>query len=170
MRAGLACLVVAVTTACAASSTGQAAAPRPSPAATTSPSPIATVTPGVAGSWPDLRPPTAGSCVSTYPADLRRRAIAFDATVTAVRVGDFDENAGMRPATVDLAVHEVFAGPERQTVRMRTWDGFLPRPEPQDAVGLRVLASAGETLDLMACGYTRPYRAAEAAEWRRTFG
>lgn len=172
MRFAATCAVIALlATACGQSSSTQVASG--TPPATASPSAavpaLSTMKPGTAGDWPDLRPASAASCYVQYPDDLGDRANAFDATVTAVTIGEYDNNAGMRPATVELAVHEAFAGPERQTVVLRTWDGFLPSPDAQAAVGLRVLAAAGDTLDLMGCGFTRPYNAAEADDWRTAF-
>lgn len=52
------------------------------------------------------------------------------------------------------------------TMKMRR--SMLPW-DPSTVVGLRVLLSAGETLDLKGCGYSRPYDASEADTWRRTF-
>jgi hypothetical protein len=129
--------------------------------------PAATAT-GRPGAWPDPRPPAAASCVSLYPDRLTRHPNAFDATVTAVRVGAYVHDAGASPATVELTVHETFTGPERSAVTMKTWDFMLPR-KPQSAVGLRVLLAAGETLDVKGCGYSRPYDAGDAAEWRAAF-
>lgn len=169
MHRSHALVILALTvTACGEAGSGPAGLDAPAAAAASS-APTSAATPGMPGKWPDLRPPTAASCVSQYPDELPARANAFDATVAKVTVGDFDENAGMRPATVDLAIHEVFAGPERQSVQLHTWDGFLPQGNPQEPVGLRVLASAGDTLDLMACGFTRPYSQTDADAWRRIF-
>lgn len=171
MRLVQTCTALAlVATACGGQGSTEAApALKVTTASPPSASLTASVTPGVAGSWPDLRPASAASCYVQYPDDLSSREIAFDGTVTAVTVGPYDNNAGMRPATVDLAVHEVFAGPQRQSAVLRSWDGFLPSPDPQEAVGLRVLAAAGKTLDLMGCGFTRPYNKPDAEAWRTAF-
>ncbi|HVE97972.1 MAG TPA: hypothetical protein VNA12_02205 [Mycobacteriales bacterium] len=122
-----------------------------------------------AGSWPDPRVGPAVSCVSEYPDRLAENEHAFDATVTGVHVGPRDEDAAASPATLTLDLHEVFTGPDRPSETMRTWDFMLPE-EPQDAVGVRLLVAAGETLDLKGCGYTRPYSAADAEQWREAFG
>lgn len=173
VRTALVLSALLLTAACGQGGTAAPAAAPASPGSTTPDAaaasvPAAEAAPGRAGAWPDLRPPTAASCVSRYPDGLRANTTAVDATVTAVTVGEFDDDAGMRPATVDLAVHEAFAGPARDTLTLRTWDGSLPG-EPQAAVGLRVLASAGDTLDLQGCGYTRPYDPDEAQRWRTVF-
>ena len=123
---------------------------------------------GRPGAWPDPRPPAAASCVSLYPDRLTSHPNAFDATVTAVRLGPYAHDAGGAPATVDLTMHETFTGPTLSKVTMKTWDFMLPT-EPQSAVGLRVLLAAGETLDVKACGHSRPYDADDAAEWRPAF-
>jgi hypothetical protein len=103
-----------------------------------------------------------------YPEGLTEHAVAFDGTVTAVHVGPYNADAAGTPATVDLAVHEAFAGPTRTVVTMRTWTFMLPE-QPVSIVGLRVLLAAGPTLDLKACGYSRPYSSTEATIWRQSF-
>jgi len=127
-----------------------------------------TTTPGVAGTWPSTDPGAAVSCVSRYPERLAENAVAFDGTVTGVRLGDRDEDAGGTPARVELAVHETFAGPRRTSVVMRTWDFMLP-DEADEVVGLRGLFAAGPTLDIKACGYSRPHSPQDAVTWRRAF-
>lgn len=107
-------------------------------------------------------------CVSVYPEELGQRANAFDATITSVDLLAYKPDAGARPARVTMSVHEVLAGPERTTVTMRTWDFMLPA-RPREAVGVRVLAAAGPTLDLMACGYTRVFSQEDAEVWDAAF-
>jgi hypothetical protein len=123
---------------------------------------------GKPGSWPDARPPAAASCISVYPDELSTNANAFDGTVTGVHVGELDKDAAAAPATVEVVVHETFAGHRRGTVTMKTWDFMLPE-DPTSVVGLRVLLAAGDTLDLKGCGYSRPYNASEAKTWREAF-
>lgn len=123
---------------------------------------------GSLGSWPDPSPPVATSCLSLYPAELASNTNAFDGTVTNVQVEESKDSSGDSPATVELDVHETFAGPERRTVTMKTWNFMLPE-DPSTVVGLRVLLAAGDTLDLKECGYSRPYDGVEAEIWRQTF-
>lgn len=125
---------------------------------------------GVSGDWPDPRPPVAGSCVSRYPDRLAESAVAFDATVVSVAVAErpVEGDAHAHRARLGLAVHEVLAGSARTKVTMRAWDFMLPR-DPRSMVGLRILASAGDTLDLRACGYSRPYSRSDAEQWRTVF-
>lgn len=140
-----------------------ASAPAPL-AASSPPAPDATGTPG---SWPDPLAPNI-DCAAYYPNRLGERANAFDGTVTAVAVGPRNDDAGGSPATVDLRVHRVFAGPPRETVRLTTWDFMLPR-DPRSVVGQRVLVATGPELELGACGYTRPYSDHDAGEFYRAF-
>lgn len=126
-----------------------------------------------ASEWPEVWTEKSGAaieCVYAYPDGLAEQPNAFDATVTGVRVGadEGETEASPTPATLELTVNEVFAGPERSTITMHTWTFMLPA-DPEAAVGARILAAAGETLDLMSCGFTRQYSAADAADWRETF-
>ena len=118
--------------------------------------------------WPSTEIGAAASCVYDYPRDLGGREIAFDGTITATVVGEYDENAGAKPVTLYLYVNEVFKGdlPEHDEITMSTWDFMLP---DDDVSNVRILAAAGPTLDLMGCGFSRPYSEAEAAEWRTVF-
>ena len=50
---------------------------------------------------------------------------------------------------------------------LNTFDLMLP-DDPQDAVGVRILAAFGPTRDLMACGFTRPWDEKTARVWRAT--
>jgi hypothetical protein len=117
--------------------------------------------------WPATKPGPAVSCVYDYPADLPDREIAFDGTITRVRMGTYDEDAGATPARLELEVNEVFTGTLAEVVTMRTWDFMLP---DEDVTDVRILAAAGPTLDLMGCGFSRPYSVGEAREWREAFG
>lgn len=122
-----------------------------------------------AANWPNPDPnPPAISCAYRYPDDLQDRANAFDATVVDVDLGKYSEDAGARPATLTVSLNEVFKGPQKSSVVMKTWDFSLP-PRPERVVGVRILAAAGEALDLMSCGFTRPYSQSDADRWRELF-
>lgn len=116
--------------------------------------------------WPDTDVGGTSSCVIEYPEDLAERPVAFDGTITAVTTGAHDEDAGATPVRLEVQINEVFAGDVRDSVVMHTWDFML---QDRDVEGARVLAAAEPSLDLMGCGFTRPYSSAEAAEWRATF-
>ena len=151
--------VVLLATACGEPGGGSTAAPTTSPPSSSDPSPE-----GKSG-WPKLGG-AAIECVYDYPEDLVERPIAFDGTVETVLFGAEDEDAGARPARVEMRVNEVFRGDIDGFIVMNSWDFMVPGEE---IVGTRVLAAAGHTLDLMACGFTRPYTTEDADMWRSTF-
>ncbi len=68
---------------------------------------------------------------------------------------------------LELRVNQRFKGAVGATVVLKTWDFMLPQ---EDVTGVRVLAAAGESLDLMGCGFTRPYSPEDAAVWAEAFG
>ena len=115
--------------------------------------------------WPKVAVGPAVSCVYDYPDDLPDRARAVAGTVTNVSPGEYDADAGATPATVTVAVDEWFRGGRGQTVVFDTFDFMLP-DDPQDAVGVRILAAFGPAPDLMACGFTRPWDEKTAHAWR----
>ncbi|MCD4526233.1 PASTA domain-containing protein [Nocardioides sp. cx-173] len=119
--------------------------------------------------WPPGEPGPAISCVYTYPEDLPERAQAVAGTVTEVRLGRYDGDAGATAATVTLAVDEWFRGGSGPTVVLHTVDLMLP-DRPQDAVGVRILAAFGPTRDMMACGFTRSWDEKTARAWRDAVG
>ncbi|MDP9441144.1 MAG: hypothetical protein M3P34_02955 [Actinomycetota bacterium] len=95
--------------------------------------------------------------------------MAFDGTVTAVRLEEEVPKAGDRRASADFDVHEVLRGNVGATQRMRTWTFFLPK-DPQMIVGQRVLVSTGASTDeIESCGYSRPWSESDLVEWRRLF-
>ena len=120
---------------------------------------------GVLTEWPDVQTSNA-DCVVDYPRDLRERSVAFDGTIEKVQLGEYDEDAGATPARVEIRVHEVFYGDIEGFIVMRTWDFMLP---DDDLSGKRVLVAADHSLDLMGCGFTRPYSKEDADFWRKTF-
>ncbi|MCD4534446.1 PASTA domain-containing protein [Nocardioides sp. cx-169] len=119
--------------------------------------------------WPPGEPGPAISCVYTYPEDLPERAQAVAGTVTEVRLGGDDSDAGATAATVTLAVDEWFRGESGPTVVLHTTDLMLP-DRPQDAVGVKILAAFGPTRDMMACGFTRSWDEKTARAWRDAVG
>lgn len=116
--------------------------------------------------WPETDVDSASSCIVEYPEDLPDRPIAFDGTITDVATGARDEDAGATPVRLDVQINEVFSGDVQDSVVMRTWDFML---QDRDVQGARILAAAERSLDLMGCGFTRPYSETEAAEWRAAF-
>lgn len=116
--------------------------------------------------WPSFMTGPAISCVYRYPEDLPDRAEAVSGTVTEVQLGDIvTADPGTTRATVTVTVDEWFLGGPGRTVRLNTFDFMLPE-DPQDAVGVRILAAFGPTHDLMACGFTRPWDEKTARDWR----
>ena len=101
-----------------------------------------------------------------YPDRLAERAFAFDGTILEVTRGEYDRGAGAAPVELELRVNEVFRGDLGDLVTMHTWNFMLPE---HDVRGARILASAGPTLDVMGCGYTRPYSEEDAQYWRSVF-
>jgi len=120
----------------------------------------------VVAGWPSVDT-AAVTCVVTYPDDLTESSVAFDGTVVGVQAGEPQPDAGGdRPVRLELRVNQRFKGAVGAAVVMKTWDFMLPG---EDVTGVRVLAAAGESLDLMGCGFTRPYSPEEAAVWAEAF-
>lgn len=120
----------------------------------------------IAMSDPD---PPAGSCVHQYPEDLRSRPVAVDATILSVTRGPYDEDARGTPVTIHLQVNRVFNGPPRDSLRISSWDFTTAADESSDPIGVRLLAAMEPSLDLMACGFTRPYSEGDAQRWEAAF-
>lgn len=115
---------------------------------------------GVPGSGPG---PVAGSCVQLYSLDtLRQRSFAFDGTVTAI-AGD----------EVTFAVADLLRGSIGSTVTLTatgmTGTAITSAGGPTLQVGGRYLV-AGEDHFAWSCGFTQPYDASVAAQWRQAFG
>lgn len=123
-------------------------------------------TPTGLANWPDVD--SGGeACVVRYPHDLGKLENAFDGTIEAVEFGNYNEDAGATPVRLEFRVNEVFRGQHIDNfVVMNTWDFMLPN---EDVTGTRLLAAAGPSLDLMGCGFTRPYSEDDASRWRKTF-
>jgi hypothetical protein len=116
--------------------------------------------------WPDVETENM-DCVVTYPGDLAKRDRAFAGRVESVEIGDYDEDAGARPARVAFRIEELFRGIiHGDYLVLNTWDFMLPE---HDITGARVLAAGDNIGDLMGCGFTRPYSEEEAQMWRETF-
>jgi len=102
--------------------------------------------------------PNAGACVETYsPQTLANRDFAFDGTVTAID-GD----------SVTFAVNDTFQGDLATSVTLEatgmTGSSVTSAGGPSLAEGQRYLV-AGDDRFVWACGFPRPYDAADAAEW-----
>ncbi len=121
--------------------------------------------------WPETSEDTsAGSCVYKYPEDLEERPYAFDGTVVSVSRGEYVEDAGSTPLELRVQINEAFNGDLSDTVTVHTWDFSSPESgDTVDLVGARILAATGDTMDLMGCGFTRPYSVEDAELWRTTF-
>ena len=119
-----------------------------------------------APAWPSTGIGAAERCAYEYPDDLADRAIAFDGTIVGITRGQYDDDAGAVPIDLEVRVNQPFRGDLSGVVTMHTWDFMLPG---RDVTGVRVLAAAGPTMDLMGCGFTRPYSEAEAGHWRDVF-
>ncbi|HEY7875994.1 MAG TPA: hypothetical protein VIG64_12825 [Actinomycetota bacterium] len=115
--------------------------------------------------WPDVRTRNS-DCVVDYPKDLAERALAFDGTIESIDVGEHDDDAGATPVRLGVRLHEVFRGDLDEFVVIRTWDFMLSQ---HDVTGVRILAAVDLTLDLMGCGFTRPYSVKDAARWRAIY-
>jgi hypothetical protein len=140
--------------------------------------------PGPIGLWSDTDPGTSSSlCVATYSPStaVNQRAFSFDGTVS--RIGepyDDSDQARYGGAAVTFTVNEWFRGGSGRTV---TVDMDVPDPggsgtddgrTPPYAVGSRLLVSGEPRLGgpplsepiAWGCGFTRPYTANLADEWR----
>jgi hypothetical protein len=116
--------------------------------------------------WPDPDA-EARECLVAYPKDLRQQAYAFDGTVTAVHIGEYNESDGLPPVQVEVKINELFRGVGvGDRVALRTVENKAPSEE---VVGTRILAATDYSLNLLGCGYTRPYSVSEASRWRQAF-
>lgn len=120
--------------------------------------------------WPEPQEdPPAAMCVHSYPEDLDERPYAFDGTVVSVSRGEHVEEAAGTPLELKVEINEAFNGDLASTVTLHTWD-FAPESEATfDPTGARILVATGDTMDVMACGFTRPYSVDDAELWRTTF-
>ena len=120
--------------------------------------------------WPSTEVGPATECVYQYPNDLADQPIAFDGTVLSISRGEYIDEAAAIPVDLVIQVNEVFRGDLGPTVTMHTFDFSTPdQTEAWDPTGIRILAAAGESLDVMACGFTRPYTTEEADAWADAF-
>jgi hypothetical protein len=120
--------------------------------------------------WPSTETGAAAECVYQYPDDLADRPVAFDGTVLSISHGAYVDDAGAAPVELVLQVNEVYRGDLGRTVTMHTFDFSGPDQASEwDPTGIRILAAASESLDVMACGFTRPYSAQDAALWADAF-
>jgi hypothetical protein len=124
-----------------------------------------------------------GSCVEMYSLrTLKNRKFAFDGTVIDIRAGEPDPDAWGAPIRVTYQVHQWFAGGHGDTVTLAAWDfdvivdGSSESDVSTDSVGtvaptdgMRLLVSGDDRMAWLGCGFTRPYNAAEAAQWEAAF-
>ena len=106
---------------------------------------------------------SSASCVETYSVTaLAKRSFAFDGTVSAI-AGD----------EVTFMINERFRGSAGASVTLTaigmTGTAITSAGGPNLVVGGRYLV-AGEDRFAWACGFTQPYDAAVAAQWREAAG
>jgi hypothetical protein len=111
----------------------------------------------------------AASCVEQYsPETLEKREVAFDGTVEAVTPAFAGENAD-EPGEVRFRVQEWFAGGSGQQVTLKHYSpgeaAVTSAGGPGLTTGARLLVS-GDGGFVWECGFTQPYSAEAAAEWR----
>ena len=119
-----------------------------------------------AGSTPTHSPttgPVSAMCVEQYSLDtLKHRGFAFDGTVTSMS-GD----------EVTFSVGERFLGSLGASVTLTaagmTGTSITSAGGPNLAVGDRYLV-AGDDHFVWACGFTQPYDASVAAQWKQSTG
>lgn len=125
---------------------------------------------GIDGALPEAEEnPPAGICARSYSLDaVADSASVIDATIGDVVIGEYQEEAGARPVTWTVHVHEWLVGSGPRTIEVASWGG--ENEDPGRVAGERfLLASAtapGPRLDLPACGFSRPWNVADAEAWR----
>lgn len=112
---------------------------------------------------PSPSEPSVAFCVEEYgPGSLRRRSVAFDGTVAAIKEDD-----------VTFTISRSFRGPDGGTVTLAapgmTGGIVTSAGGPSFEIGQRYLV-AGEDRFAWACGFSQPYDPDIAAEWARIFG
>lgn len=123
-----------------------------------------------AQAWPSTEVGEAVSCVYRYPDDLTDQPIAFDGTVLSVSRAEYIDEAAAAPVDLVIQVNEVFRGDLDEIVTMHTFDFSTPdQPGDWDPTGVRILAASSTSLDVMACGFTRPYTVEDAHLWSAMF-
>lgn len=161
--------------------TAQAPASSPSTQPSADANPTSTPPEPIAGHGA-LPANTSASCVEPYDlTTLKRRAFAFDGTISrTVPMQPTADGGGPPPGylTVTFIVHEWFRGGEQTTV---TLDMFGPTvssaQQTSYSIGTRLLVSGqprwgGSPLQApiaWGCGFTRYYDQPTAASWRQTF-
>lgn len=121
-----------------------------------------------AATAPPLAGGAAGSCVEQYSLQaLRDRDLAFDGTVEAVTPGG---EGGETPAQVRFRVNEWYEGGSGDEVSLKSYSAgaVTSAGGPALTPGARLLV-AGDGGFVWECGFTQPYSAAVAAEWKSTF-
>jgi hypothetical protein len=84
--------------------------------------------------------------------------------------GEYVEEAAATPVDLNVRVNRTFEGDLGENVTMHTWDFSDPNSsEVWDPSGIRILAAASESLDVMFCGFTRPYTSSDAELWDTLF-
>jgi hypothetical protein len=107
----------------------------------------------------------AGSCVEMYSLEtLAKRDYAFDGTITSIKSGAADEGD-----TITFDVEEWFHGGEGATAERRgSGGGMTSAGGEARSEGDRLLV-AGDDDFAWDCGFTQPYDASVAADWKAAF-
>lgn len=107
----------------------------------------------------------AGSCVETYSLEtLAERDYAFDGTITSIEPVAADEGD-----KITFDVEAWFHGGDEATAeRKGTAGGMTSAGGEVRKVGDRLLV-AGDDDFVWDCGFTQPYSASVAADWRTAF-
>lgn len=106
---------------------------------------------------------TSASCVEQYTLDnLKKRAFAFDGTIKAVEVATTDG-----PDQVTFAVTEWFKGGSgAETIRQAySFGAVTSAGGSPHQTGERLLVAGDEDF-IWECGFTQPYDAGVAADWK----
>lgn len=136
---------------------------------------------GIAGQDPDWPPveedPPAATCSTPYSREnLARREPVIDATIVDVDLDGVNENGEQR-VRLGMVVHEWLRGDGPDEIDVLTWSfdaaTFDVATRPMDdetlPVGARLLLAPGVnsdgSLQMAACGFSRPYSVAQADEW-----
>lgn len=107
----------------------------------------------------------AAECAYRYPDDLPTFAYVFDGTVVETRPASWDDDSMSARVELIVDVNESLKGEMPDQVVMSTHD-FTRSDDVPDLEGVRFLAAANESLDVVYCGFTRDYSAQLAREWR----
>jgi hypothetical protein len=116
--------------------------------------------------WPSVEVPAAASCAIVYSNEaLASRDLVIDATIVDVDLDGVNEDGDQR-IRLGMVVHEWLRGDGPAEVDVMTWSFDDSETFP---IGARLLLAPGTnvdgTLQMSACGFSRPYSVAQADEW-----